>query len=647
MLLYHLDVGLGSGAFLSLSMFFTLSGYLIASQLFAQYESRGRIDLPRFWERRIRRLLPASTLALLLALLYSYVLEREDMVFAHAGDVLAAVLYVPNWRFVWTGQSYGAIFSDPSPVQHFWSLGVEEQFYFIFPLLVVGLLAHGSRRRFVLVIAVLAALSSLALLLAHEAGAPLGHAYYGTDTRAAEILIGVLLASVLSWRAGSRPASASGQRGLQLAGLFALGTTLVLWNATSERDLWFYRGGAAAYSVLTAVLVSAALRPGPVRTLLSFPPLPYVGRISYGLYVYHWPIYLIVDRLDPTNSTPTIVGFKLAATLLVAAASSYLLESPIRQRRLLVGPRRWIAPIVAMSVVSLAAASLMISHANVESLISEDLEDPLELSDRQNVSNDLPTIVVIGNSVAKNIAYGLRKWGHQRDVFVVDRAMNGCGLASGGELEWDRAASSEKKRQKCREWKSSWPSTINKLDPDLVVLLTGALDLATLRVPGQHEFSELGDPHHDEWLVSELVLVAETLAASGAEIVWLTSPCTVERPWASRRTGVGAFDPARIKHFNEVIIPRVVASSPWPSSSIDLFEIVCPDGRFTTRVGDVEKGRGDGVHFAPEGSRWLGERIGPALLDRIASSPPKAGPNAVEDRGNGQQRRPTIRDAPQ
>jgi peptidoglycan/LPS O-acetylase OafA/YrhL len=615
MLLYHLDVGVVSGAFLSLSMFFTLSGYLIASQLLAQHSSTGKIDLPSFWERRIRRLLPASTLALLLALSYSLFFADNETLHRQAGDVLAAVFYVPNWRFVWTGQSYDVLFSEASPVQHFWSLGVEEQFYLVFPIFLAALLSRGSRARLALAIGLLVAASTLALGLSREDGAPLGHAYYGTDTRAAEVLIGVLLAM---WRGPGNEVSRRGRiiRGaVQAAGIAALMLSVVLWLTTSEQQLWFYRGGALAYSIATALVIAAAIRPGPVRWLLSLPPLPHLGRISYGLYVYHWPIYLFLDQIGPQASSAEIVFLKLSATGLTAAASSHFIELPIRHRRWFTGPRRWMLPIVSMGAVAGLATSIMFLSTNVATSVTADSEGPRDPNWAQGVDDARLKLVVVGNSVAKNLIYGLQVWGEPHDVAVVDQSVFGCGLLRGGEFVTHFGIKKEKKNDPCIAWAESWKDMVRDVDPDVVVLLSGVYDLASRRLPGRDDFLEPGDPFYDDWMVEKLIRVSDTLSAGGAKIIWLTSPCIGEIAKRYDFVNTPAFDPARTKHFNSAILPRIVAARPTMASSFDLFEAVCPDGVFTHELGDIDLARRDGVHFLPAEAAWVARRIGPAVLE--------------------------------
>jgi peptidoglycan/LPS O-acetylase OafA/YrhL len=553
-------------------------------------------------------------LALCLALLYTRLFSREDTVFRHAGDVLAAVFYVPNWRFVITGQSYDVLFSAASPVQHFWSLGIEEQFYLLFPLMMAAWLARGSRKGLALAIGLLIAASTIAMGLSHEDGAPLGHAYYGTDTRAAEVLVGVLLAFWIG--PGGDPLGRSRlDRILQFAGLMALAISVALWYTTSQQDLWFYRGGSLAYAMTTALVIAAGVRSGPVRGLLSLAPLPHIGRISYGLYVYHWPIYLLLDRLEPLPSTLSLSLQKLLATLLIATASSYLIESPIRYRRHFTGPRRWMIPIAAIGGVSLVAMSTMFLYVNVQSSISEDLPDPQGFT-QQSAAGGHIKLALFGNSIIRNLAPAFREWGVSRNLIVLDRTTIGCGMVKDGEAFSKR----KKKKTQCQRWMKLWARNVRKIDPDVVVLLSGGMDLTSHYFPGHAEPLEPGDPIYDDWLVEQLLDANDIFSAGGAKVVWLTTPCVNrDAVWIHSKTD--GFSAERTAHFNASILPRVAAARPSITSIVDFFAVACPDGSFTQELGGTKQARADGIHFWEPEARWVVERIAPMVLEAAEPRP--------------------------
>src|SRR5687768_13320332 len=193
--LFHAGFGWAEGGFLGVSTFFTLSGFLITSLLLAERAATGRIALGAFWARRARRLLPAALATLLAVAALASWLATPEQLASLRGDVLAALFYGANWRFILDGQSYGDLFAAPSPILHFWSLAIEEQLYVLFPLLVV-LVGRGRRRLGTALVALVAGSVALTWLV-YSPGGSTSAAYYGTFTRAGELLVGALLALVL------------------------------------------------------------------------------------------------------------------------------------------------------------------------------------------------------------------------------------------------------------------------------------------------------------------------------------------------------------------------------------------------------------------------------------------------------------------
>lgn len=354
-LVYHGELTGGRGGFLGVSVFFTLSGYLITSLLVREHATSGSVSLGRFWSRRLRRLAPASLACVALVLVTARWLLDAGQQQALAGDAWATLAYVANWRFVLAGQSYADMFaSAPSPLLHFWSLAVEEQFYLVYPLVMFGALTLARRRRWVMPVVLGGlALSSLGALVAT---ADRDLAYYGTHTRAAEFLVGALLAlavgrGLLASRVGSRSAA-------WLSPVAAVGF-LALVATTDQQAGWLYRGGFSALGMLWVVLIAGAVVPGPLRRALSIAPVVAVGKASYGIYLYHWPVFLAIDADRVGFDGPALFALRVAVSGALAAASYHLLEQPIRHRRLLPKmPAAASAYAVAM-VALVAVAALM------------------------------------------------------------------------------------------------------------------------------------------------------------------------------------------------------------------------------------------------------------------------------------------------
>jgi peptidoglycan/LPS O-acetylase OafA/YrhL len=327
---FHLNYAWAKGAFLGVDLFFVLSGFLITTLLVIEWHRRGRIALGAFWGRRARRLLPALMLVLVFVAVFTrFAIEPWNRA-AIRGDGIASLFYVGNWRFIAEKQGYFSLFSAPSPLRHMWSLAIEEQFYLVWPLVVFATmrLARGSLRALAVVCGA-GIIASVAVMAAvYGPGDPL-RAYYGTDARAHTILLGALLAvMLLSWRP-----SAVARRRLAVAGALALGAIFWVWHVANGTSSRYYHGGSALYAVLACIAIAGALQPGFAKKALSWSPLVWIGRISYGLYLFHWPIivWLVPSRVHLNPFALNVL--RVALTFAVATISYYVVELPIRERR--------------------------------------------------------------------------------------------------------------------------------------------------------------------------------------------------------------------------------------------------------------------------------------------------------------------------
>ena len=383
-LLFHSGVAF-TGGFLGVSTFFTLSGFLITSVLLARsVGSPGvapglitgdRVQLRNFWSRRFRRLLPAGMLAIALGSILVWRTGDASQLRAFRGDGISALFDVANWRFIISGTSYASTTSSPSPLLHFWSLAIEEQFYLLFPLLAWGLLrlTKGSRPAFAMSLATLLVASSL---LPNLLDLTQDRVYFGTDTRAAELLAGAFLAVMLAGRGCAfdhidRRWSRITWSLMALVGMGAFEVMLLLWWFSSRGSSWVYEGGLPLYAGLTVVVIMAALTTGnPVRRILSIKPLVQLGRISYGVYLYHWPIFV---WLSPANTGwSPVVRLIVASSLTIALAtvSFVFVERPVLERRPPALPyRRPTTPLKKRKEPSLFAATMPFVVAAVATLV--------------------------------------------------------------------------------------------------------------------------------------------------------------------------------------------------------------------------------------------------------------------------------------
>jgi peptidoglycan/LPS O-acetylase OafA/YrhL len=342
-LLYHARVGWASGGFLGVDLFFVLSGYLITSLLLVEHRRLGGVDLLRFWAGRARRLLPAATLVIGVSVVVVAVFYRADFGRVRA-DALASFLYFNNWHQIVASHSYFAAFGRPSPLQHYWSVSLEEQFYLVWPLVLIAGLGRRRRGWLVLIAAALATGSAVLMGMLYHAGGDPSRVYYGTDTRAAPLMIGALLA--FAWpMVRLTPAAGRGARlvldGIGLAGLGTLALAIGTWP---DYDPFLYHGGFVLAAVAAAAAIAAAAHPAShVARVLGAPPIRWIGQRSYGLYLWHWPV-MVFSRpgIDLHWSSWALVPAQLTLTLALAALSYRYLEMPIRRGRAQAAARRWL-----------------------------------------------------------------------------------------------------------------------------------------------------------------------------------------------------------------------------------------------------------------------------------------------------------------
>jgi peptidoglycan/LPS O-acetylase OafA/YrhL len=334
---YHLGFPWASGGLLGVGVFFTLSGYLITDLLLDRVPSSG-VQLGGFWLARARRLLPALFLMLAVVVIWVGVIgPAQAPGFGQA--VVASVFYLSNWQLIFHHVSYFQSFDTPSPLNHLWSLGVEEQFYIVWPLLLlVGLRflreAPGTPRlrpRLATATLLLAAGSAAEMTLLYRPSLDPSRVYYGTDTRAFELLVGAALAMV--WPSARLRANIPrGARlvtdGMGVAGLAAI--ALLTWYTTTY-SAFLYRGGFVLLSIATALVVASLVHPaGRLGPILGVGVLRWIGVRSYGIYLWHVPIILLTTPAGDHQVDARRAALQVGATISVAALSWRFVEQPIR-----------------------------------------------------------------------------------------------------------------------------------------------------------------------------------------------------------------------------------------------------------------------------------------------------------------------------
>ena len=612
-LLYHADVTWASGGYLGVDAFFVLSGFLITSLLLAEWLRRDAIDLPGFWRRRARRLLPALFLMLGAVALFTATWAPVDMLQRLRGDAFATIGYVANWRFIASGQSYFAQFASPSPLQHVWSLAIEEQFYLVWPLVFLVLLrvTRGSRAALFSITAALAAGSALLMGMLFTPGTDPARVYYGTDTRAQSLLVGAALALLLDRRRVGT--TRRGRHLLHGVAIAAGGLLLLAWSRTPDDASWLYRGGLGVTALLVAVVIASvtAETPGPLGRVLSVRPVRWIGAISYGLYLWHWPVYVALTSQRTGLDGPALILLRLGCTVAIATASYYLVEMPIRRGALRGWRVRVVTPVTALAVaVAFVAVTATIPATGLGPGVANAKPGTAPALEQQPAAPAAPGVVrgvLIGDSVAFTLGVGFEQV-EPPTLQITNAGVLGCGVIRGDAYignNWYPNA------PKCEHWSDSWPDLIQSRQAKVAVAFWGAWDMFDRRVDGR--VLRWGTPDLDQFLTSELEHAVTVLTSTGVRVVLLTAPYYQPPDLASRADRYQSlFERPRVDHWNDLL--RSVAQTHQSQVTVvDLHDYLDPDGQFVNSIAGVDDVRSDGIHFTPQGAdvvaRWLSPRI--------------------------------------
>ncbi len=657
-MLYHGGAPLASGGFLGVNIFFVLSGFLITSLLLGEWAKRMSIRLGQFWARRARRLLPALLVMLIGVAIYAKVFAAPGEYADLRLDSLSTLFYVANWHFIFSGGSYFDITAQSSPLGHMWSLSIEEQFYIVWPPVALVMLRLGRRlrpsRRLwpLLATAVVGAIASaLDMRLSYQHHASITRLYEGTDTRCQDILVGATLAIAMALWAQHRKAvpggttpgegPAASRRGrltpivawevaspvtrlvLQLCGWASLVVCLVVWSQVTGTSPFLFEGGYFLFALGVAVLIFCVVtaQRGSLSRALGNPVFRYIGMISYGAYLWHLPLFALLDASRVHFDGLPLLAVRIGATLAVATGSFYLVEEPVRRGRMrsLTEWKAWLATSAGFLVVVVVTVV-----ATVPS--TAEAAGAVPVPSGPQYTGPPVGVTMFGDSLAFTAGWAIATNNAQDpyDVRFNSQGTLGCGvmvvqaqITHGQEIPATKGCGVTTPVP--RQWPGLWSAVLRKEHPNVVMVMAGRWEDSDQLIDGR--VMHIGEPDYDAILRSDLQQAVQAATSTGAYAMLLTAPCIDSgeqpngQPWPE--------DLASRRLIYDQMVTQVAADHPANAEVFDFGAEVCPGGHFEPTIDGVRVRLGDGIHFpfdpsqdGPTGptARWLAWKLFPEAV---------------------------------
>ena len=587
------------GGYLGVDFFFTLSGFLITSLLLAESGRAGSIGLGGFWARRARRLLPALAVLMVGVAIYAATLAKPSELAQIRGDAFATLGYFANWHQVFAHQSYFALFNAPSPLNHTWSLAIEEQFYVIWPLLFVALLTRFKRAtpRAVLVTSLLLAAVSSVLMITLYNPSNTNRVYFGTDSRAAAILFGAALAAALTVYG---PITKRHTRiTLETVGIFAAAVLALAWIRLDGQSSTLYHGGFLLCGLCATAIIAAAVHPQPgvLSRALSFRPLCGLGLISYGVYLYHWPIDVILNPDRAHIRGWPLFLLQTAVTLTVAIASYKLIEQPIRHGALTSTQLRRLTPAVAIVLV----VALFATTTGARPRFAVDNRyTKFAIQSAASAARHAPLgarrVMIVGNSVADLLGPSFREIHTTPPIAVFDAGIAACVFPP--QVTATLQVHPSDIPVPLIPCHPNWePETVKLFRPDVVFWIVSDVGEAARYHGGSaNPCTEPYSSLYAQGLRSEVARVG----ALGARVVVTTE--------AYQR--IPGLDLDRSIDCNNQLRRKVATET--GAQVVDLFSYICPRGICRVKQNGVTL-RPDGIHYDGPGgaivAKWLIDQV--------------------------------------
>ncbi len=633
LMLYHFGVSALQGAWIGLSIFFVFSGYVIVMIMLKENARQGRIDYIEFYRRRARRLLPALFLMIAVIAGWAYFFADNAVRRPMKGDILATLAFVMNWRLIRDADQYFVEFANPSYFRHVWTLSVEEQFYVVAPFLVAWLIKNvGSRK---LRVAIVVALATASAIAAAKVGVSTteaqAHVYYGTDTRVQSLLSGMAVAFAIGPdRFGNRPPPMS-QRTATLITWFASAVFLTSFFMLKPlAPFMFESGGMLAFSLLAAVGLAASVEIGPgiFRKIFTSTPLVYLGILTYGLYLWHWPVKLWLDRYLPDLNMWQTLTIGSLATFVFAVVSFHLLELPVMLGGLksLVGTRSRARMLAAGSVFAVVFAAVAVGRVPTvqEDIAAGRVPNLVEDTEKYVPTDEAFNAAMYGDSVPYYLAERFPSEVYS-DINLQNMAIEGCGLlplATYWAPEYQEPVGA-----KCRDGRANLEKRLKNANTEALVLMVGS-DLAVAHQKEDGAVFKIGDDGYREMVEEQLDLLLSDAKDAGVQQVQLaTLPC---REMSARDLGNLPFDTDWYEENPEIARnladPTIVNGwfTSWAEHNdvpiLDLYGALGCERGFAPELNGIQLFQ-DAMHFSEEAAPMIWTWLAPAMRDAWQDEP--------------------------
>jgi peptidoglycan/LPS O-acetylase OafA/YrhL len=628
---YHFGVARFQGGFFSLDIFYVLSGYLITGLLLGEWSRAARIKLGAFWARRARRLLPALLVVLVVVTLVIRFTYPAGLYPDLRMADLSALFYFSNWWQIASSGNYFVATGAISPLTHTWSLAVEEQFYLVWPLVVLAVLhlgkkfARTSERGTELLLGISVAgvvASAVEMAWLYHPGANITRLYFGTDTHAQSILVGSALACVLTLvqrrrgLAGMAPVarSTSARVALTVVGLCGFAGTLALTYQLTGTSPLAYRGGFLLSALSAAALITGAVcvDRGPIARSLSVRPMVWIGTVSYGAYLWHFPVFIELDPARTGLGGLSLLTARLLITFSLAAASYYLVERPVMEGVFWRSVRAAGPALVAMgatvAVVVAATTAVATAAVPVRSTGTIPVGERQALDAAHAFTTDPVRFLLVGDSLAVTTGLGLVRGSVANfGVRVINKGELGCDLDN---LDAVSSGQHDIPESPCRHWQTLWSGEVARFHPEVVGLLAGRWDITDHLLDGN--VVSIDQPAWNRHLEIEMDQVVAVLSSRGARVVLFTMPYLAPPQEAPDGSVYPENRPSRVDRYNQ-ILQRVAARHPGDVTVIDLNAVLDPGGRFRTVVDGVTVRWADGIHVTKAGGQWAEQFVLPTI----------------------------------